>query len=157
MKAIILGSQSIRLGETDVVVVGGTESMSNTPHYLPVSRKGVKYGDITMVDGIARDGLTDAYIPSPPLPSSPRVWVNAFFRYDMKPMGIAAEHIAKKYGFSREDQDDFAISSYKRAQEATKNNHFKEIEPIEIAGVRGKPAVIVKEDEDSKNVPSFLL
>jgi len=61
MKAIILGSQSIKLGETDVVVVGGTESMSNTPHYLPVSRKGVKYGDITMVDGIARDGLTDAY------------------------------------------------------------------------------------------------
>jgi acetyl-CoA C-acetyltransferase len=61
MKAIILGAQSIRLGETDIVVAGGTESMSNVPHYLPVSRKGVKYGDMTMVDGIARDGLTDAY------------------------------------------------------------------------------------------------
>lgn len=61
MKAVILGAQSIRLGETDIVVTGGTESMSNVPHYLPVSRKGVKYGDITMVDGIARDGLTDAY------------------------------------------------------------------------------------------------
>ena len=60
MKSIILGAQSIRLGETDIVVAGGTESMSNAPHYLPVSRKGVKYGDITMVDGIARDGLTDA-------------------------------------------------------------------------------------------------
>ena len=60
MKSIILGAQSIRLGETDIIVAGGTESMSNTPHYLPVSRKGVKYGDITMVDGIARDGLTDA-------------------------------------------------------------------------------------------------
>jgi acetyl-CoA C-acetyltransferase len=70
----------------------------------------------------------------------------------MKPMGVAAEHIAKKYGFSREDQDDFAISSYKRAQAATANNHFLEIEPIEVAGARGKPATLVKEDEDSKNV-----
>jgi acetyl-CoA C-acetyltransferase len=60
MKAIILASQSIKLGEADVIVAGGTESMSNTPHDLPVSRKGVKYGDITMVDGIAKDGLTDA-------------------------------------------------------------------------------------------------
>jgi acetyl-CoA C-acetyltransferase len=70
----------------------------------------------------------------------------------MKPMGVAAEHIAKKYGFSREDQDDFAISSYKRAQAAAANNHFLEIEPIEVAGARGKPATLVKEDEDSKNV-----
>jgi acetyl-CoA C-acetyltransferase len=61
MKAIILAAQSIKLGENDIVVAGGTESMSNTPHYLPVSRKGVKYGDITMLDGISRDGLTDAY------------------------------------------------------------------------------------------------
>ena len=61
MKAVILGAQSIKLGENDIVVVGGTESMSNTPHYLPTSRKGVKYGDTTLVDGIARDGLTDAY------------------------------------------------------------------------------------------------
>jgi len=64
MKAIILGCQSIKLGEADVIVAGGTESMSNTPHYLPTSRRGVKYGDITMIDGIAKDGLTDAY-PSP--------------------------------------------------------------------------------------------
>lgn len=69
MKAIILGARSIKLGEQDVIVAGGTESMSNTPHYLPVSRRGVKYGDISMVDGIARDGLTDAYIPQSP-PSS---------------------------------------------------------------------------------------
>jgi acetyl-CoA C-acetyltransferase len=61
MKSVILAAQSIKLGETDIVVSGGTESMSNVPHYLPVSRKGVKYGDITMVDGIAKDGLTDAY------------------------------------------------------------------------------------------------
>lgn len=66
MKAIILGARSIKLGEQDVIVAGGTESMSNTPHYLPVSRRGVKYGDISMIDGIARDGLTDAYIPHPP-------------------------------------------------------------------------------------------
>lgn len=62
MKSIILGAQSIKLGETDIVLTGGTESMSNVPHYLPSSRKGVKYGDITMIDGIARDGLTDAYL-----------------------------------------------------------------------------------------------
>ena len=69
MKAIILAARSIKLGEQDIIVAGGTESMSNTPHYLPVSRKGVKYGDITMVDGIARDGLTDAYTPlHPPKP-----------------------------------------------------------------------------------------
>ena len=62
MKSIILAAQSIRLGETDIVVVGGTESMSNVPHYLPTSRKGAKYGDVSMVDGILRDGLSDAYV-----------------------------------------------------------------------------------------------
>lgn len=60
MKSVILGAQSIKLGEMDIVVAGGTESMSNVPHYLPVSRKGVKYGDFSMIDGIAKDGLTDA-------------------------------------------------------------------------------------------------
>ena len=132
MKAIILASQSIKLGDADIIVAGGTESMSNTPHYLPASRKGAKYGDVTMVDGIARDGLTDAY--------------------DFKPMGVAAEHIAKKYEFTRENQDDFAISSYKRAQAAASNGWFKEIEPIEVSGAKGKPSTIVKEDEDAKNV-----
>jgi len=67
-------------------------------------------------------------------------------------MGIAAEHTAKKYDFSREDQDDFAISSYKRAQAAATAGHFHEIEPVTVAGVRGKPSVIVKDDEDAKNV-----
>jgi len=63
MKAVILGAQSIKLGETDIVVAGGMESMSNVPHYLPTSRRGVKYGDMSMIDGLARDGLVDAYIP----------------------------------------------------------------------------------------------
>jgi acetyl-CoA C-acetyltransferase len=67
-------------------------------------------------------------------------------------MGLAGEHIAKQYGFTREQQDDFAISSYKRAQSAAANHHFKEIEPIEVAGARGKPPTLVKDDEDSKNV-----
>ena len=67
-------------------------------------------------------------------------------------MGIAAEHIAKKYGFTREDQDDFAISSYTRAQSAASKSQFKEIEPVEVAGAKGKPSVIVKDDEDAKNV-----
>ena len=74
----------------------------------------------------------------------------------MKPMGMAAEHIAEKHGFSRKDQDDFAISSYKRAQDASKDGHFHEIEPIEVPGVRGKPAALVKEDEDPKNVTQFF-
>jgi acetyl-CoA C-acetyltransferase len=68
-------------------------------------------------------------------------------------MGIAAEHISEKYNLSREAQDDFAISSYKRAQAAAANHHFHEIEPIEVAGAKGKPAVLVKDDEDAKNVP----
>ena len=67
-------------------------------------------------------------------------------------MGIAAEHCAKKYQVTREQQDDFAIQSYKRAQAATAANHFKEIEPVEIPGARGKPSTIVKDDEDAKNV-----
>ena len=67
-------------------------------------------------------------------------------------MGIAAEHTAKKYDFSREDQDDFAISSYKRAQAAAAAGHFHEIEPVQVAGVKGKPPVVVKDDEDAKNV-----
>jgi acetyl-CoA C-acetyltransferase len=70
----------------------------------------------------------------------------------MKPMGFAAEHIAKKDGFTREQQDDFAISSYKRAQAAAANGSFHEIEPVEVPGARGKPATLVKDDEDSKNV-----
>jgi acetyl-CoA C-acetyltransferase len=70
----------------------------------------------------------------------------------MKPMGFAAEHIAKKDGFTRQQQDDFAISSYKRAQAAAANGSFREIEPIEVAGARGKPATVVKDDEDAKNV-----
>ena len=67
-------------------------------------------------------------------------------------MGLAGEHIAKQHGFTREQQDDFAISSYKRAQSAAANNYFKEIEPVEVAGARGKPSTLVKDDEDSKNV-----
>jgi acetyl-CoA C-acetyltransferase len=67
-------------------------------------------------------------------------------------MGIAAEHIAKVHGFTRENQDDFAVQSYKRAQVAAKNEHFLEIEPVEVAGARGKPSTVVKDDEDPKNV-----
>ena len=80
-----------------------------------------------------------------------RIW--AYGRYDGKPMGIAAEHTAQKYEFSRQDADDFAISSYKRAQAAAAAGHFHEIEPVEVPGAKGKPSVIVKDDEDAKNVP----
>src|SRR5579859_291060 len=83
--------------------------------------------------------------------TSPFSRVIDLFRYTGKPMGIAAENTAKTYGFTREDQDDFAISSYKRAQAAAAAGHFHEIEPVEVSGGRGKPSVTVKDDEDAKN------
>lgn len=117
----------------NVVVAGGMESMSNTPYYLTKARWGAKYGHQEMLDGITKDGLTDAY--------------------DNTLMGNAAELCAKNHGFSREDQDDFAISSYQRAQEATNNGWFDdEIVPVEVAQGRGKPSLVVKADEEVKNV-----
>jgi acetyl-CoA C-acetyltransferase len=120
-------------GKADIIVAGGTESMSNTPHYLPSLRTGAKYGNQTMVDGIMKDGLTDAYAN------------------DL--MGLQAEECARDYGFSREDQDNYAIRTYERAQAAQKSGAFDgEIAPIEIPGFRGKPAVMVDKDEEPKNV-----
>src|SRR5882757_4428894 len=99
MKAIAQAAQSILLGDADIVVAGGMESMSNVPFYADSVRWGNKYGDVTLVDGLAKDGLTDVY--------------------DGKAMGNAAELCAKECGISREEQDQFAIESYKRSQAAS--------------------------------------
>ena len=131
MKAIILGAQTILTGNADIVIAGGAESMSNTPYYVPTARNGGRYGDVTMIDGIQKDGLLDVY--------------------EQKLMGVAAEKCAKDYDFSREDQDKYAIGSYKKAGEALKGGKFaNEISPVTIKGVRGKPDVVISEDEEIK-------
>ncbi|MEA5457512.1 acetyl-CoA C-acyltransferase [Arcicella sp. LKC2W] len=130
-KAIIYAAQSIMLGLTEVAVAGGMESMSNAPFYVPRARFGYKYGSGTLVDGLEKDGLTDAY--------------------DDIAMGFYADQTARKYGFSREAQDNYAIDSYKRAAEATENGYFKdEIIPVEVQTKKG--TIIVSEDEEYKNV-----
>ncbi len=129
MKAIMLGAQSILLGDNDVVVVGGMESMTNAPHYLPSGRTGIRYGNGEILDAISRDGLQDPY--------------------KKYMMGNAGEVCAKHYLFSREDQDAYAIASYKRAQDAYANGYFKdEIVPVVIASRKGD--VSISEDEEYK-------
>lgn len=132
MKAIAQATQSILLGDAEIVVAGGMESMSNVPFYSPMLRWGNKYGDVTLIDGLAKDGLTDVY--------------------DGKAMGNAAELCAKDCGISREDQDAFAIESYKRSQAAWQEGKFgNEIVPVEIPQRKGDP-VIVSKDEEPFNV-----
>lgn len=132
MKAIAQAAQSILLGDADIVVAGGMESMSNVPYYSPLLRWGNKYGDVQLVDGLAKDGLTDVY--------------------DGKAMGNAAELCAKECGISRGDQDAFAIESYKRSQEAATAGKFSdELIPVEIPQRKGDP-VIVEKDEEPWNV-----
>lgn len=132
MKATIIGAQNIITGSSDIVIVGGAESMSNTPYYLPTGRSGARYGDASIVDGIQKDGLLDVY--------------------SSKLMGVAAEKCAKDYSISREEQDAFAINSYKKAADATAKGKFSnEISPITIKGVRGKPDITISEDEEVKN------
>lgn len=132
MKAVALGAQSILLGDADIVVAGGMESMSNVPFYSPNMRWGNKYGDVTLVDGLSKDGLTDVY--------------------DGKAMGFAAELCAKECNITRADQDAFAIESYKRSQAAWEAGKFNdEIVPVEIPQRKGDP-VIVSKDEEPFNV-----
>jgi acetyl-CoA C-acetyltransferase len=132
MKSIMFGAQSIMLGYNDVVIAGGMESMSNIPYYVPNARWGYKYGDGGLVDGLAKDGLTDAY--------------------DHKAMGVCADATAVKYGITREEQDAFAIRSYQRAAEATAQGWFgQEIVPVAVPQRKGNPLLIV-EDEEYKRV-----
>lgn len=131
MKSISMGAQSILSGDNQIVVVGGMENMSQTPHYID-GRIGTKFGNITMLDGISKDGLLDVY--------------------SKVPMGNCAELCAKEYNISREEQDNFAITSYTRAAEAWKAGKFNdEIVPVAVPQRKGDP-IIVSEDEEYKNV-----
>lgn len=131
MKAIMLGAQTIIAGDNEIVVAGGMENMSQVPHYLD-GRNGVKFGNISMLDGITKDGLLDVY--------------------NKVPMGNCAELCAKEHNITREDQDNFAITSYTRAAEAWKAGKFNdEIVPVSVPQRKGDP-VIISEDEEYKNV-----
>lgn len=128
MKAITMAAQAIMLGDADVVVAGGMESMSNVPFYSPNLRWGNKYGNATMVDGLAKDGLTDVY-----------------HNYAM---GNAAENTAAEMNISREAQDAFAIESYKRSQASVNDGKFEnEIVPVEIPQRKGDPIIFAKDEE----------
>ncbi|KAK6465352.1 acetyl-CoA acetyltransferase [Scheffersomyces coipomensis] len=132
LKAIILATQTIMTGNAEIVIAGGAESMSNTPYYIPTARTGARYGDATLVDGVQKDGLLDVY--------------------EQKLMGVAAEKCAADHEFSRDHQDEFAINSYTKAQNAQKSGKFdNEIVPVTIKGFRGKPDTVVSQDEEVKN------
>jgi acetyl-CoA C-acetyltransferase len=127
MKSIMLGAQSILAGDNHVVVVGGMESMSQTPHYVS-GRNGTKFGNITMLDGITKDGLLDVY--------------------SNVPMGNCAELCAKEYNITREDQDAFAIESYRRAAAAWEAGKFNdEIVAVPVPQRKGEPIMISKDEE----------
>ncbi len=128
MKSIMLGAQSVLLGDAEIVVAGGMENMSAAPFYVPSLRWGNKYGDTSVVDGLAKDGLRDVYKDYA--------------------MGNAAELCASECGISREDQDQFAIQSYERSQKAVEEGKFKdEIVPVAVPQRKGNPVSIDKDEE----------
>lgn len=131
MKSVMMAAQSIALGDNDIVIAGGMENMSLIPHYVHL-RNGQKFGPATLIDGMQKDGLMDAY--------------------DQQAMGTCADACAMEYEFSREDQDRYAIQSYKRSAEAWASGKFdNEIVPVEVPQRRGEP-ILVTEDEEFKNV-----
>ena len=132
MKSIMLAAQSIISGDNEIVIAGGMENMSAVPHYLNNSRKGTKLGDIKLTDGLVKDGLTDVY--------------------NKTHMGNCAEICAREMNFSREDQDNFAIESYKKSTNAWENGKFNnEIIPVQIPQRKGDP-IVMSEDEEFRNV-----
>ncbi len=131
MKSIAIAAQNIMLGDANIIIAGGMESMSNVPFYNTTQRWGNKYGDIVMHDGLAKDGLVDVY--------------------DKVAMGNFADACATKYNVSREAQDAFAVNSYKKAQQAMENGWFKdEIVPVEIPQKKGAAIVVDKDEEPLK-------
>jgi acetyl-CoA C-acetyltransferase len=132
MKAIMLAAQAIMTGQQDILVAGGMESMSNVPFYLPKARFGYKFGNSTLVDGLAHDGLTEVY--------------HHF------PMGNCADNTAKTMQISREEQDNYAVNSYKRASAAWEAGYFKhEVVPVDVVGRKGEIST-VSEDEEYRQV-----
>lgn len=131
MKAVMQAAQSIALGDTNIIVAGGMENMSMVPHYFH-ARTATKFGASPLIDGLQKDGLVDAY--------------------DQNAMGVCADACAEKYEFSREDQDDYAIQSYKRSAIAWETGKFdNEVTPVEVPQKRGEP-IIVSKDEEFTNV-----
>ncbi len=131
MKSVMLGAQAILCGDAEIVVAGGMENMSLIPHYMHL-RNGYKFGPATMVDGMQKDGLTDAY--------------------DNNAMGVCADLCATEYNFTREDQDAFAIQSYTRSAKAWQEGKFdNEIVPVAVPQRKGEP-IIVSKDEEFTNV-----
>src|SRR5687767_9918535 len=132
MKAVMLGAQSIMLGQNDVIVAGGMESMSNIPYYLMKARYGYKYGNSELIDGLQHDGLTDVY--------------------NHCAMGVCADNTAKEMNISRQDQDNYAINSYKLSAASWASGKFKdEVVPVEIKDRKGNTTLFA-EDEEYKNV-----
>jgi len=132
MKAIVFGAQSIQLGQNQIVVAGGMESMSNCTYYIPKARWGYKYGNAELIDGLEKDGLLDAY--------------------GKQAMGVFADNTAKVYEISREEQDTFAINSYKKSAAAAESGAFdEEIIPVEIPQ-RNKEPLVMRVDEEFKKV-----
>ncbi|HJW30915.1 MAG TPA: acetyl-CoA C-acyltransferase, partial [Saprospiraceae bacterium] len=128
LKSVMFGAQAIQLGQADIIVAGGMESMSNIPFYVPGARWGLKYGNGEFIDGLARDGLVDVY--------------------NQTAMGVSADKTAEKYHITREAQDTFTIESYTRSQNATKKGQFRnEIVAIEIPQRKG-PATVIDQDEE---------
>ena len=131
MKAIAIAAQTILLGDADIIIAGGMESMSNVPFYNTTQRWGNKYGDVMMQDGLAKDGLVDVY--------------------DQVAMGNFADLCASKYEISRAAQDEFATNSYKKAQAAINNGWFKEeIIPVEIPQKKGASIIVAQDEEPAK-------
>jgi acetyl-CoA C-acetyltransferase len=132
MKAIAVAAQTIQLGQAAIIVAGGMENMSQIPFYLPNARWGYKYGNGELVDGMAKDGLTDVY--------------------NQKAMGVCADATATRYDISREDQDGYAIDSYTRAAAATQAGWLSaEIAPVAVPQRKGDP-VLITEDEEYRKV-----
>ena len=131
MKAVMLGAQAIQCGDAEIVVAGGMENMSLIPHYMHL-RNGTKFGPASMIDGMQKDGLTDAY--------------------DNSAMGVCADLCAAEYNFTREDQDNFAIQSYERSAKAWESGKFdNEVVPVPVPQRKGDP-IIVSKDEEFSNV-----
>jgi acetyl-CoA C-acetyltransferase len=131
MKAVMLGAQAIQCGDAEIVVAGGMENMSLIPHYIHL-RNGTKFGPTTMIDGMQKDGLTDAY--------------------DNSAMGVCADLCATEYNLTREEQDNFAIQSYERSTKAWESGKFdNEVVPVPVPQRKGDP-IMVSKDEEFTNV-----
>ncbi|WP_333693717.1 acetyl-CoA C-acyltransferase [Flavobacterium sp.] len=131
MKAVMQAAQAIQSGDAEIIIAGGMENMSLIPHYTHL-RNGIKFGPTTLIDGMQKDGLTDAY--------------------DNNAMGVCADLCATEYGFTREDQDQFAIQSYKKSAKAWNEGKFDaEIVPVSVPQRRGEP-IVVSKDEEFTNV-----